>query len=99
MGHPAPLSAINAYLRAVHVEAETRGYAFDKSKIGPVRKHRHMAVGSAQLEHEWHRLLAKLRVRNPALHKKWRALQRPQCHPMFYVRPGAIASWERTLTP
>jgi hypothetical protein len=54
---------------------------------------------SAQLEHEWHRLLAKLRVPNRALHEKWRALERPQCHPMFYARPGAIAPWERVLMP
>ena len=32
--HPSPLSAINAYLQAVHKEAVARGYAFDKTKLG-----------------------------------------------------------------
>src|SRR5262249_39183930 len=31
--HPSPLSAINAYLRTVLIEAEARGYAFDRRKI------------------------------------------------------------------
>lgn len=95
----APLSAINAYLAAIHVEARTRGYAFDKSKIGPARKYKRIAVTSAQLAYEWRHLLAKLKRRNPALYKKWRGIQTPQCHPLLYVRPGSIAAWERFAKP
>ena len=36
--HPSPIAAINAYLRMVLVEAEARGYAFDRTKIGPLRR-------------------------------------------------------------
>lgn len=36
--HPSPLSAINAYLQSVYGEAQARGYAFDKRKLGPVRE-------------------------------------------------------------
>jgi hypothetical protein len=93
--HSAPLSTINAYLAAVYSEAVTRGYHFDRSKIGPVRKQRLMAVTAKQLEHEWRHLLAKLRIRSPMLYRKWRAVQTPQCHPLLHVRPGNIAPWER----
>ena len=95
----APLSAINTYLAAVCGEAATRDYSFDKSKIGPVRKVKRMAVTSAQLEHEWRHLLAKLKTRHPALCNKWRALKAPQCHPLLYVRPASIAAWERLPYP
>jgi hypothetical protein len=91
----APVSAINAYLAAVHDEAARRGYHFDKTKIGPVRKMQRIAVTSTQLEHEWQHLLAKLKARNRTQYGKCRALQAQQCHPMFYVRAGGIASWER----
>jgi pyrimidine dimer DNA glycosylase len=92
---PAPVSAINAYLKAVYHEAASRGYQFDKSKIGPVRKKQRIAVTSAQLEHEWQHLLAKLKARNRLQYRKCRALKTPQCHPLLYVRPGRIESWER----
>jgi hypothetical protein len=91
----APVSAINAYLAAVHIEAARRGYHFDKAKIGPVRRTQRIAVTSAQLEHEWRHLLAKLKARNRVQYRKCRALQAPQCHPLLYVRSGRIASWER----
>jgi hypothetical protein len=94
-GHIAPLSAINAYLKAVYAEASARGYAFDDSKIGPIRRSGRMAVGSAQLSHEWAHLLAKMKRRDPATYRKWRALKDPRPHPLLIVRPGPIESWER----
>jgi hypothetical protein len=96
---PAPRSSINAYLAAVRGEAASRGYSFDKSKIGPVRKVNRIAVTSAQRDYEWRHLLAKLRKRNPERYRKWRALKSPQCHPLLYVRPGRIAAWERVAPP
>lgn len=47
--HPAPLSAINAYLRAVHEEAAARGYAFDARKLGPVRDRSRIPATDGQL--------------------------------------------------
>ena len=35
--HAFPRYAINSYLSAVHAEASSRGYAFDRTKVGPVR--------------------------------------------------------------
>jgi hypothetical protein len=55
----APVSAINSYLRAVAQEADRRGYTFDTSKIGPVRRQGQIFVTRGQLAFE----LAHLRVR------------------------------------
>ncbi len=91
----APLSAISLYLQAIHAEAESRGYSFDKSKIRPARKAVVLTVTSGQIEYEWGHLLAKLKVRNPALYRKWRETISPERHPLFKVCAGEIESWER----
>jgi len=44
---------------------------------------------------QWQHLLAKMKKRDPARYRKWRALKRPRCHPLLYVRTGAIEPWER----
>ena len=93
--HAAPLSAIHAYLAALCAEAETRGYSFDKTKIGPRRTRLLMPVSSGQLHDEWAHLLAKLRSREPALHRQWRPITARQAQPLFHVRHGNIAPWER----
>ncbi len=93
--HPTPVQAINAYLAAVHAEATARGYAFDRSKIGPVRAVTRMDASDGQVAYEWHHLLRKLADRNPATYARWRALAVPECHPLFHVRKGPIADWER----
>jgi hypothetical protein len=94
-GTAAPLSAINAYLTVVRAEATARGYSFDGRKIGPVRRRQRMPVTSSQMEHEWRHLLAKMKRRDPARYRKWRTLRLPRCHPLLYVRTGAIEPWER----
>lgn len=93
--HPRPRLAINAYLAAVHDEATARGYAFDRSKIGPCRAIEPIAVTSGQLAHEWLHLRRKLSVRRPVLLARWAGLATPECHPLFGEQPGRVASWER----
>jgi hypothetical protein len=93
--HPSPRLAINAYLAAVHAEATARGYAFDRSKIGPVRAVEPIVATSGQIDYEWEHLLRKLATRSPALFERWRDLNAPECHPLFLVRPGPVAAWER----
>ena len=90
----APRAAINAYLRAVLAEAEARGYAFDRRKIGPTRQIRRIACTTGQLEYEWAHLLRKLKVRNPALYRRWRGAK-PEPHPLFTPVPGPVESWEK----
>lgn len=94
--HAQPRSAINAYLAAVHDEAARRGYAFDRTKIGPLRAVAPIGVADGQLALEWRHLRGKLAVRSPA----WLAQldagdASPACHPLFRRRPGPAASWER----
>ena len=93
--HAAPIEAMTAYLRAVHAEADARGYAFDAGKLGPQVKAAPIGVTAGQLDFEWRHLMAKLALRNPDVHAKWKAVERPQCHPLFRRRAGAIESWER----
>jgi hypothetical protein len=92
---PAPLAAIDAYLRAIHAEATHRGYSFARDKFGAGRRRTPMPVSAGQLNHEWSHLLAKLAVRNPTIHRRWLEIDEPECHPLFRVVPGPVADWER----
>jgi hypothetical protein len=93
--HSAPLTAMSRYLTEIHAQAESRGYSFDKSKIRRTRKAVELSVTSGQIEYEWAHLLAKLKIRNPALYRKWRETDAPVPHPLFIVRAGDIEPWER----
>jgi hypothetical protein len=93
--HSAPRSAINAYLAIVLEEADARGYTFDRSKLGPIRGAIRLASTSGQLEYEWQHLLRKLQRRNPALHRRWRELERPDPHPLIRIVAGPVEPWER----
>jgi hypothetical protein len=94
--HALPRYAINAYLWAIHSEATARGYAFDKRKIGPLRSVRSILTTTGQVSYEWQHLLRKLSVRSRVLHRKWRTVGVPLCHPLFTPVPGLIEPWERT---
>ncbi|KAF1716226.1 DNA lyase [Pseudoxanthomonas yeongjuensis] len=93
--HASPRLAINAYLAAVHAEATSRGYAFDRGKIGPLRPVAPIPATSGQIDHEWKHLLRKLEIRSPALFVRWNDLRAPECHPLFHPDPGPVAPWER----
>ena len=92
--HATPEQAIDAYLFAVQEEATARGYVFDRSKLGPVQIVHSITASDGQLGFEWQHLMRKLAVRNPTLLERWRDAQ-PQCHPLFVLGPGPVASWER----
>lgn len=94
-GHRQPRLAINAYLAAVHDEATRRGYAFDRSKIGPVRCVDAVPVACGQLSHEWLHLRHKLAARSPAWLEAFADVTTPACHPLFRAQPGPVAAWER----
>ncbi|MGQ4877233.1 pyrimidine dimer DNA glycosylase/endonuclease V [Billgrantia sp. LNSP4103-1] len=93
--HATPLAAISLFLKDIHLEAMARGYAFDVSKIRPATASVSLVVTAGQMEYEWKHLLAKLKVRNPALYRKWQVIERPEAHPIFSVCPGEVESWER----
>jgi hypothetical protein len=93
--HPAPLAGMSLYLKGVHAEAQSRGYSFDENKIRPAHKQVMLYATSGQMQYEWSHLMAKLKVRNPALFRKWRDTKKPAPHPLFRVRPGDVEAWER----
>lgn len=91
--HPAPVSAINHYLRAIVKEADARGYNFDRSKIGPVRNTAGLSVTVGQLQFELEHLRRKIVARAPAeIHRVQQ--DRISAHPLFRVHKGNIAPWE-----
>lgn len=94
--HAHPRSAMNAYLAVVHAEATHRGYAFDRSKIGPIRAVQPIPVTTGQLAWEWRHLRGKLSLRNPAVWGRWSDVATPACHPLFVRQPGPVAPWERS---
>jgi hypothetical protein len=92
--HATPRGAISGYLSVVQKEAERRGYAFDRSKVGPLRQCGRIVATRGQLEYEWEHLLRKLRRRSPAWYRRLRTAA-PTAHPCFRIVPGAVAPWER----
>jgi pyrimidine dimer DNA glycosylase len=97
--HAAPLAAIDCYLRAVAAEADARGYAFDRRKLGRGRRDVTLPATRGQLAYEWKHLLQKLRARSPLLHARWRTHRRPHAHPLFVIVPGKMEIWERKPAP
>jgi hypothetical protein len=95
--HAAPRSAINAYLSSVFVEAESRGYSFNRHKIGPVRANARMDATTGQLHHEWEHLMSKLSARSPSVYRRWRKVASPDSHPLFSIKHGAVELWERPV--
>jgi hypothetical protein len=93
--HPTPRSAINAYLGAICDEADRRGYSFDRSKVGPVRRVAMIPVTLGQVRYEWGHLVAKLKRRSPALYRALPARPAPSLHPLMRKVPGGIEHWER----
>lgn len=97
--HRHPRSAVNAYLAGIHDEATRRGYAFDRSKVGPVRPVKPIPVSTGQLEWEWRHLQRKLAARSSEVLARWGQATRPACHRLFRPRPGSVAPWERAAGP
>jgi len=89
-----PIAAIDAYLCQVLLEAQSRGYKFDATKIRVVQRLRRSGVHEGQLDHEWKHLLSKLHRRDRARWHRQRTVQ-PECHPCFRIVPGDVESWER----
>ena len=93
--HPQPVTAVCEYLRCVLAEAVRRGYNFDASKI-PARARKVAAIEetSGQLDYEWGHLRAKLAQRDPQRLETYRAIDRPEPHPLFAIVPGGVRDWE-----
>ena len=93
--HPAPLSAINFYLRVLHEEACQRDYKFDCTKIGPVRNQAKLRVTTGQLLFELRHLSAKVRQRAPNESHQLPRHKEVKPHPLFRIIEGPLEAWER----
>ena len=94
---PSSCGLIAEYLRAVCDEATTRGYRFDRTKIARLRCADRIRVTRGQLEYEWIHLMKKLAARDPRWRRRWTQVDLPQPHPLFRVRSGGIAQWEKRI--
>jgi hypothetical protein len=90
-----PPAAISAYLKGILLEASCRSYAFDPGKIYPHHFNKNILETEGQLLYEWEHLMDKLRIRSPRVYQNWRTVSCPECHPLFRIMPGEVASWER----
>ena len=95
---PKPIAAINAYLRGIELEARARGYRFDMRKLAGPYQRTHLIVTRGQVAYEWRHLLGKLRRRSAAAYARAQRVRRPRVHPLFQVRAGGRAAWERPPT-
>lgn len=90
-----PLVAINQYLWGIYEEAMRRGYNFNAAKLGCKKPCAKILITSGQLAYEWKHLCGKLKRRNRAQYQKNRVVVQPRSHPLFKVRAGGIATWEK----
>lgn len=95
----SPLGSIAEYLRAVHCEAVKRRYHFNARKISRSPATGRLEVTRGQLAFEWSHLMAKLRARNPSWWSSLTKVKQPQQHPLFRVKRGQIAQWEKGIPP
>lgn len=91
---PDPVGAIAAYLRALHREAEARGYQFSAEKIHPVKFTGRIACTRGQLLYEWNHLKRKLQARDEQKYRECQAVEEPEAHPLFRITEGGVEDWE-----
>lgn len=93
--HRDPLGSLSAYLCHVWVEAQKRGYAFDRRKIRKAPSAETLPVTQGQLEYEFNHLMAKLKSRDRRRFMSLSRVGSPEAHPIFSVRKGPVEPWER----
>lgn len=93
-----PIAVIGRYLTELVVEAQIRGYHFDNTKILNPFFQETLSVTSGQIDHEWHHLLLKIKIRTPTLFEQYQAIDIPLPHPLFSIITGTIEPWEKIRT-
>ena len=90
-----PPASIAAYLKAVHEEADARGYRFDATRIALSGPAPPIDVSHGQVAFEWTHLMKKLADRAPELRERLASVTAPRPHPLFRIVEGGVADWER----
>jgi hypothetical protein len=93
-----PVACLDTYLSIVFDEADRRGYAFDRSKLGRGRVRVKVTATRDQLDFEWAHLRRKLRTRARKVSAPDRSTS-PSAHPLFQLVRGPVAVWERAPVP
>ena len=89
-----PLGAVAAFLDGIHVEATSRGFSYDATRIDDVaRLTDHIDVTRGQLDYELEHLRRKLARSSPERLEQLPTSE-PTPHPLFRVIDGPIADWE-----
>ncbi|MBU1726379.1 MAG: pyrimidine dimer DNA glycosylase/endonuclease V [Candidatus Omnitrophica bacterium] len=95
-GHTDPIAAIGFYLLQVYLEAEKRGYCFDKRKILSPKKYvARIKITKGQIDYEFSHLCSKLKKRDRLTCAKILGEKIIKPHPLFKIVKGRIASWEK----
>src|SRR5271170_8270729 len=90
----SPLALINTYLAAMAIEADQRGYSFDRQMVGPDCREIVLRATQGQLAYEPKHPLRKLWARSPGRYARWRREAHAMPHSRFKTVPGIVESWE-----
>lgn len=90
-----PIAAIEFYLQAVWLEANSRQYKFDQSKFVEVKNIMQINVTDKQVAYEQKHLLKKLKVRDQKKYNEIKDTEKWQVHPLFQTIPGEVEKWEK----
>ncbi len=90
-----PIDSIHYYLNIVYEEANRRGYAFDRDKIGDYSKWSKITTTKSQLLYEWKHFLAKIKTRDNDRFQQMKHIRLPDPHPLFRIVPGSVETWEK----
>jgi hypothetical protein len=94
-GQGSPVGSLRAYLSIVYLEARSRGYSFDRTKLGRPARVGKIDVTDGQLAYELRHLKRKLRERDPRRYASIKKLQGAEAHPLFKVVKGGVEPWEK----
>ena len=93
--HENPKTAINSYLKAVFLEAQSRNYLFNTKKVNLNSKAKKINVTSGQIKYEFNHLKKKLSKRSISDYNKIKDLEEIEPHPLFNIISGKIENWEK----
>ena len=89
-----PKALINTYLLHIYKESLSRGYKFNRNKIGPEFTSSKIKVTQGQINYELKHLTSKLKIRDPSRYMELINIKEPEPNPIFTVIDGGIESWE-----
>ncbi len=85
---------INTYLLHIYHESISRGYKFNRNKIGSEFTQSKIDVTDGQIEFELDHLLSKLKIRDQSKYMELLNIKNPEPNPIFIVVEGGIEAWE-----